>query len=58
MSRYYSRTGGFNMYPFRNSVSNYIAKTGLVPNFKGVDDTETHNVFANFQGEMLARKSL
>lgn len=51
----YSRlSGGMSLYPFRPAVSNFVASTGIVPNFKGVMDGEYHAPFANYEGEMIA----
>ena len=51
----YNRTGGMTIYPFRETVSNLIAKTGLVKDFRGVENGETHVPFGNFEGELLAQ---
>lgn len=48
--RYNRMTGGFNIYPFRPAISQLVAKTGIVPNFKGVLPDEKHVPFGNYMG--------
>jgi Phospholipase A2-like domain len=47
----YNRLSGRgNLYPFRPAVSNFVASTGLIPDFKGVMDGELHILGANWEG--------
>jgi len=47
---YRKLNGGLSLYPFRSTVSALIAKSGVVPNFKGVMDGETHVIAGNYIG--------
>lgn len=49
-SKYDRLRGGMQLYPWRDKVSSFVASTGIIPGFRGVEDGEFHAPGANWLG--------